>query len=116
MRVHNLYCDADGQSHFRDIDIDLTEPWLGGFLSKPQSVSAMLFRQLPPGVTLDWHNAPRRQYVIYLDGRLKTTASDGQSRTLGPDDVMLVEDTTGKGHKVETLEGAPFGAIFVAVT
>jgi hypothetical protein len=64
MRIHNLYCDADGQSHFREIAVDLTEPWLGGLLSKPQSVTAIIFRELPSGAVLDWHNAPRRQYVI----------------------------------------------------
>ena len=115
MHVHHLYCDAHGQSHFRDIEVELTEPSHGGFLSKPQSVSAMMFRQIEPGVSRDWHNAPSRQYVISLCGRLKTIASDGESRTLGAGEVMLVEDTIGKGHKVEALPGAPFRAIFVEV-
>ena len=79
MRIPNLYCDAEGQSHFREIEVDLTEPWLGGVLSKPQSASAIIFRELPPGAVLDWHNAPRRQYIIYLDGRLRTTVSDGET-------------------------------------
>jgi quercetin dioxygenase-like cupin family protein len=115
MRIQNLYCDAEGHSHFRDIEVDLSEPWLGGFLSKPQPASAIIFRELPPGAVLDWHNAPRRQYVIYLDGQLKTTASDGATRTLGRGEIMLIEDTVGKGHRVEVLDGAPFRAVFVAV-
>jgi hypothetical protein len=35
MRVHNLYADADGESHFRDIEIELSEPMFGiGLVSK----------------------------------------------------------------------------------
>lgn len=58
MRVHNLYCDADGQSHFRDVEIELSERRLNGLLSKPQPVSTLVFREVPPDVFLDWHNAP----------------------------------------------------------
>lgn len=111
MHVHNLYCDADGQSHFREIEIELSEPMLGGVLSKPQAVSTLMFRQIPSGVFLDWHNPPRRLYAVYLDGRVQTTASDGEARVLGAGEVMLVEDTTGKGHQAKTLEGAAFRAI-----
>ena len=28
---------------------------------------------------------------------------------------MLVEDTAGKGHRVEVLDGPPFRAVFVAI-
>ncbi len=115
MHLHNLYCDADGQSHFRDIEIELNEPMLSGVLSKPQSVSTHMFRHIPPGVFLDWHNAPRRMYVIYLDGRVQTTASDGEARVLGAGEVMLVEDTTGKGHQAKVLDGTAFRAIFVTI-
>ena len=62
MHVHNLYCGGDGESHFRDVEIELSEPRLGGLLSKPQSVSTLMFRQVPPGVFLDWHNARQRRH------------------------------------------------------
>ena len=107
MHVHNLYCDGDGESHFRDVEIELSEPRLSGLLSKPQSVSTLMFRQVPPGVFLDWHNAPRRQYAIVLDGSVEFTTSDGEARVLGAGQVLLVEDTTGKGHQAKSLDGPP---------
>ena len=116
MRVHNLYSDAQGESHFRDIEIDLSEPRLGGLLSKPQPVSTLMFRQVPPGVVLDWHNAPERRYAIVLDGRAQFTASDGEARVLGAGEVILVEDTTGKGHQAKSLDGPAFRAIFIALS
>src|SRR5215831_19709836 len=115
MRVHNIYCGADGESHFRDLEIELSEPRLSGLLSKPQSVGTLMFRQVPPGVFLDWHNAPQRQYAIVLDGHVQFTTSDAETRVLGAGQVLLVEDTTGKGHQGRTLEGPAFRAIFVTL-
>jgi hypothetical protein len=33
MRIHNLYTDTSGQSHFRDIDVEWVEETRGGKLS-----------------------------------------------------------------------------------
>jgi uncharacterized cupin superfamily protein len=40
---------------------------------------------------------------VNLQGSVKITASDGESRVIGPGEVFLVEDTSGKGHKSHTL-------------
>jgi quercetin dioxygenase-like cupin family protein len=117
MRVHNLYADVDGESHFRDIEIELSESMFGvGLLSKPQSVSAIMFRHVPPGIVLDQHTAPRRMYVVVLDGRVQFTASDGEARVLGAGQVLLVEDTAGKGHQSKSLDGPTFRAVFVTIS
>ncbi len=47
---------------------------------------------------MNWHPAPRRQYIVNLDDGVRITASDGESRLIGAGEVLLVEDTTGKGH------------------
>jgi hypothetical protein len=53
MRLYNLYADADGESHFRDIEIELSETMFGvGLLSKPQPVSTVMFRQVSASTTL----------------------------------------------------------------
>jgi uncharacterized cupin superfamily protein len=33
-----------------------------------------------------------------LKGHLEVTASDGEKRTFGPGDSLLMEDVAGKGH------------------
>jgi len=82
--VHNLYADADGESHFRDIEIELSEPMFGiGLVSKPRPASSIIFRHVPSGTVLDRHNSPRPMYVAVLDGRVEFTASDGEARVLG---------------------------------
>ena len=103
MRIHNLYTDSDGESHFRDVDIEWAEERRGSKLSKRLPANGIIFRQTKADNDLDFHNAPRRQYIVNLQGSVKITASDGEARVIGPGEVFLVEDVTGKGHRSHTL-------------
>jgi hypothetical protein len=62
-----------------------------------------------------WHRAPRRQYVISLAGGISITASDGETRHIGAGEIVLVEDTTGKGHITRSSGDKPRHTIFVPV-
>ena len=103
MRIHNLYTDKDGESHWRDIDVEWAEERRGSKLSKRLPANGIIFRQTRADNDLDFHNAPRRQYIVNLQGAVKITASDGEAREIGPGEVFLVEDVTGKGHRSHTL-------------
>src|SRR5438094_5739139 len=96
MRIHNLYTDANGESHFRDIEVEWVEERRGSKLSKRLPANGIIFRETEAEHDIDWHPAPRRQYIINLDAGVKITASDGESRFIGIGDVILVEDTSGK--------------------
>jgi len=58
MRIHNLYTDASGQSHFRDIEVEWVEETRSGKLSKRLPATGIIFREVPPTYDLDWHPAP----------------------------------------------------------
>jgi hypothetical protein len=98
MRIHNLYADENGESHFRDIEIEWAEQGRASRFSKRLPATGIIFRETPAEYDLDWHPAPRRQYIVNLDAAVRITASDGESRIIGAGEVILVEDTTGKGH------------------
>ena len=115
MRIHNLYADKDGQSHFRDIEVEWVENTRGGKLSKRLPATGIIFREVPPSYDLDWHPAPRRQYIINLDAGVQITASDGEARVIGAGEVILVEDTWGKGHLSKALDGKLRHCIFVPI-
>jgi hypothetical protein len=115
MRIHNLYTDANGESHFRDVEVEWVEEARGSKLSKRLPASGIIFRQVSPTYDLDWHPAPRRQYIINLDAGVEITASDGESRVIGAGEVLLVEDTTGKGHLSKAVDGKVRHCIFVAL-
>jgi len=73
------------------------------------------FRRNSMAYDLDWHPAPRRQYIINLDAGVQITASDGQSRQIGAGEIILVEDTWGKGHLSKALDGKLRHCIFVPI-
>jgi len=115
MRVHNLYVDANGETHFRDIEIEWAEEGPAGKLSKRLPATGIIFREVQPTYDLDWHLAPRRQYIINLDAGVQITASDGEARIIKAGEVILVEDTSGKGHLSKAVEGKIRNCIFVPV-
>ena len=113
MRIHNLFTDASGESLFLDIQVESVEETPAGMLPTPLPAPRIIFRQVPPPHDLDWHPAPRRQYIINLDAGVQITASDGESRVIGAGEVLLVEDTTGKGHLSRAVAGTVRHCIFV---
>lgn len=115
MRIHNLYMDENGESHFRDIEIEWEEERRGSKLSKKFPATGIIFRQTRAEHNVDWHPAPRRQYIVNLDAGVKITASDGESRVIKAGEVILVEDISGKGHLSEHLEGKMRHSLFIPV-
>ena len=115
MRIHNLYEDENGESHFRDVEVEWTGMTPGGPISTREDASGVMFRQMPITYDLDWHPAPRKQYVIHLDGDAQITASDGEVRIVKAGEILLVEDVKGKGHKSKNVAGHPYHVVFVAL-
>ncbi len=115
MRIHNLYADTNGESHFRDIEVEWVEARRGSKLSKRLPATGIIFRETSGDYDLSWHPAPRRQYIINLDGGVQITASDGEARQIGAGEVILVEDVRGKGHLSKSIGGQMRHSIFVPV-
>jgi hypothetical protein len=115
MRIHNLWADEAGESHFRDIEVEWAQDGPGGRMSRRQPATGIIFRETGADYDLDWHNAPRRQYIINLDAAVELTASDGESRVIGPGEVLLVEDVAGKGHLSKAVAGQVRRSIFIPI-
>ena len=115
MKIHRLWVDDRGESHFQDVEVRLDEATRAGRLSARVPVTGLIFREVQPDYDLDWHPAPRRQYIINLDAGVQITASDGESRKIGAGEVILVEDTTGKGHLSKAVDGKIRNCIFVPI-
>ena len=99
-----IWASEDGESHLEDVELAFEE---SGFLpsapsmllTSPEKASGYFIARAPAGLDLDWHAAPVRELAVYLTGRGEIEASDGTIRPLEPGTILLVEDTTGKGHK-----------------
>ena len=101
-KIWRVYSGADGQSHLAEEFLAM-KPFVDsegahGEAAPAQSAAGITFRVSPPGYVLGWHCAPRRQYSISLSGRAEIEVSDGTVVRLGPGDVVLAEDLTGRGH------------------
>jgi hypothetical protein len=115
VKVTRLFTGESGKSHFEDIEIQLQDGGKIGFLSEIEKATGIIFRTNSKDYDYDWHNAPRRQYIIMQEGQVEVTASDGEVRVFNPGDVLLVEDTTGQGHKSRALGDVPRKSIFVTL-
>jgi hypothetical protein len=111
--ITRLFADEHGQARFEDTEISLTpeNPPSGAMgVSEPWPASAVLFGRGPAGGSHPEQPEHRRQLVIGVAGSVEVTAT-GETRTFGPGDVLLVEDTEGFGHSSRSSEG--FVAAFV---
>jgi hypothetical protein len=113
MQIVRVYTGADGRSHFEDVDVELSEGGAFGRISRMVAARGVLFREVDGDYSLDFHNAPRRQYVVNLSGSVDLEVGDGTVRRLGPGSVLLAEDTTGEGHRSRAVDGAARTCLFI---
>ena len=66
MQVVRVYTGDDGESHFQELDLPY-EQIADAEATAMQSASGIQFRRALPGSFIDWHTAPRRQYVVTLE-------------------------------------------------
>ena len=114
MKVTRIYTGKDGESHFEDIDIPLDSGEPTERMSELIKATGIILRQTSGSFDATWHHAPRRQFVINLEGKVEIIVGDGTSRILGPGDILLAEDTTGHGHISRAVNNQPRKSVFVA--
>lgn len=113
--ITRIYSDDQGDSHFEDLKIPLHEKGMIGSLSDAIPAKEMLFREVAS--TYDWsfHTAPQRQYIILLDGEIEIETSLHDRRRFKGGEILLVEDTTGKGHKTKNITSSKRKSIFITL-
>lgn len=114
MKVTLLYTGEDDRSHFEDLEVPLT-PVAYGRESVLVPTRGVIFRENPVGTWADFHNAPRRQFVITISGLAELECGDGSRRRFGPGDILLVDDTKGQGHITREIQG-PRHIIFIPLS
>ena len=95
-----VYVDAEGESHFEDgnFEFDASERREALSVHALAGVEGAMLLKLRKGAVEDWHTAPRRQFLIIVQGATKVTVSDGEVRRFTPGTIALMDDTSGKGH------------------
>ncbi len=114
-KLTRIYSDPEGETHFEDIEVQLEDGGDIGFLSGKIPVKEVVFRKVKPSYDFDFHNAPQRQYIILLDGKIEIETSLGEKRIFNGGDILLAEDTNGKGHKTRNLEMKERRSVFITL-
>ena len=107
MEITRVFTGDDGQSHFETINVALSASRYGS-LSERYGAEGVIFRETPAGGELDFHNAPRRQFVVTLSGVVEIEIGDGGKQRLSAGDILLADDVTGAGaHHARNRSAAP---------
>ena len=118
MKYLRLYADQDGESHVEEMQVEFNmqayappAPAFG--ISAAEDTARYIFVSFPADWTSGLHPSPRRQMFVVLSGHLVGETSGGTVMDLRPGDVVLMEDTTGKGHTARTMDGEGVNAMMV---
>lgn len=100
MRCLHLHGDPGGETHLDSIELPIMETYAGvvaGLSEIPATTMGMgRFLERKPDVGV--HNAPRRQFLVVLQGVLELVTTLDQREYLHPGDVLLADDVGTKGH------------------
>jgi hypothetical protein len=110
-----IYSDENGDSHFQDVAVPLKDNGMVGKLSNAVEAKEVIFREVEPTYDWDFHTAPQKQFIILLDGEIEIETSLHQKRKFSGGDVLLVEDTTGIGHRTRNLHRSNRRSIFITI-
>jgi quercetin dioxygenase-like cupin family protein len=100
---HRIFADAQGSSHFDTATVEQNlasgaPPAAPFYVSGDRPATKYRFYTFQPGWIGDWHPCPARQFLALMSGTVEMETTDGTVRKLGPGDLILLEDTSGKGH------------------
>jgi hypothetical protein len=103
MKYTKIYADEEGETHFMEVEIELDSvdfapPAPPIYRSAYNSAKRFAFCNFPSGWFGDWHPAPFKQVFFVLSGVVEVIVSDGMVKRFSPGSIVIVEDTSGKGH------------------
>jgi hypothetical protein len=113
--ITRVYSDSKGDTRFEDITIPLNETGEIGMLSERMPVKSIMFREVEAAYDYNFHNAPQKQYLILIDGGIEIETTLGEKRQFQPGEVLLLEDTEGKGHRTRNLEPRKRRSVFITL-
>ena len=106
MKYVRIVAGKNGKTHFEDATLKLDEadyrpPAPMVYVSHAYQSDGVQFIRLPAGWTADAIQVPKKQFLLCIKGHLEITVGNGDKRSFGPGDCILMEDVAGAagGHK-----------------
>ena len=110
MQIVRVFTGDDNESHFEEVAFDQFAEIVSRIGAGPVNVN----RRDSPSFS-DFHNAPRRQYVVVMAGVFEFETADGSRRRLEAGDVLVAEDLTGHGHIARGIGDEPRTSLAVPI-
>lgn len=106
MKFIRLYSGQDGESHFEECAMELVDASIGK-IAQSRDVESAVFGYIDDINEVSWHNPPCSQYIIMLQGAMEIKVGSGDARVFHEGDILLAEDTTGRGHITRAASEGP---------
>ena len=113
--------DSNGESHSDNVEVELREAPLAPpapplWLCELGAAVRAAFLGGPAAWQGAWHQSTGRNLFVVIKGEWEVEVSDGEKRMFSPTDVLLLEDTSGKGHNSRVTSSEHSLALFVELT
>jgi len=112
-----LGVDQSGESYFEKetINVNIWPSGLAMVSLEEPSEGVRFFKAKPGWEMLELHHAPKRQYLLVLQGILEIHTSKNEIKQFEPGSILLVEDTYGKGHRTRNASTQNLILVWVGV-
>lgn len=116
IEISKLFADSSGETDFATEKEEWIYWFWGGRHTMEKPVTWLKFYHLKNDLDMGLHPAPRKQFLIIIQGTLQIESSDGEQRQFPPGSVCLVTDIAGtRGHKTKVIGKEDVFAAVIAI-
>ncbi len=115
MKVVSMYTGDDQKTHFRDIELTWKPTREQAGTAEMEAVTDTSWVRTAEATMPEFHPAPRRQYLVLLEGSIDLISTTGERRNLETGDIAVAEDTSGEGHIVRMHGCTRYTAFFAPI-
>lgn len=99
IEISILRADLDGKTSFSTEKMEWMHWFKSGRRTSETKVKGLQFYHLEKNLSMGFHPAPRKQFLLIIQGALQIEVSNGEKRKFLPGSIVLVEDIAGTmGH------------------
>ena len=99
IEISRLGANSNGHTSFSTEKMKWMHWFNSGRRTSETMVKGLQFYHIAKSLSMGFHPAPRKQFLLIIQGTLRIEASNGEKRNFSPGSIVLLEDIAGtKGH------------------